>query len=69
LSLHPGLHIPVDLDSTAITRYGNQEGNNIGYNPGKRGRPSHLPLFAFLGNERMDERTKQQGVCHQLAVH
>jgi hypothetical protein len=43
----------LDLDSTAITRYGNQEGNNIGYNPSKRGRPSHHPLFAFLGNERM----------------
>ena len=43
----------LDLDSTAITRYGNQEGNIIGYNPNKRGRPSHHPLFAFLGNERM----------------
>jgi len=43
----------LDLDSTAITRYGNQEGNLIGYNPNKRGRPSHHPLFAFLGNERM----------------
>ena len=41
----------LDLDSTAITRYGNQEGNHIGY--AKRGRPSHHPLFAFLGNERM----------------
>ncbi len=43
----------LDLDSTAITRYGNQQGNVIGYNPNKRGRPSHHPLFAFLGNERM----------------
>lgn len=43
----------LDLDSTAITRYGNQEGNIVGYNPTKRGRPSHHPLFAFLGNERM----------------
>jgi hypothetical protein len=43
----------LDLDSTAITRYGNQEGNVIGYNPNKKGRPSHHPLFAFLGNERM----------------
>ena len=43
----------LDLDSTAITRYGKQEGNTIGYNPIKRGRPSHHPLFAFLGNERM----------------
>ncbi len=43
----------LDLDSTAIARYGTQEGNHIGYNPAKRGRPSHHPLFAFLGNERM----------------
>ena len=43
----------LDLDSTAIPRYGKQEGNHIGYNPTKRGRPSHHPLFAFLGNERM----------------
>jgi len=43
----------LDLDSSAITRYGNQEGNHIGYNPHKPGRPSHHPLFAFLGNERM----------------
>jgi hypothetical protein len=43
----------LDLDSTDITRYGNQEGNAIGYNPTKKGRPSHHPLFAFLGNERM----------------
>lgn len=44
----------LDLDSTVITRYGDgQEGNHKGYNPTKRGRPSHHPLFAFLGNERM----------------
>jgi hypothetical protein len=43
----------LDLDSTAITLYGNQEGNVIGYNPNKKGRSSHHPLFAFLGNERM----------------
>jgi len=43
----------LDLDSTIITRYGKQEGNHKGYNPQKRNRPSHHPLFAFLGNERM----------------
>ncbi len=44
----------LDLDSTVITRYGDlQEGNHKGYNPTKRGRASHHPLFAFLGNERM----------------
>lgn len=43
----------LDFDSTVISRYGDQEGNLKGYNPKKRGRPSHHPLFAFLGNERM----------------
>lgn len=43
----------LDLDSTVITRYGEQEGNLKGYNPHKRNRSSHHPLFAFLGNERM----------------
>lgn len=43
----------LDLDSTAITRYGQQEGNIVGYNPNKLNRPSFHPLFAFLGNERM----------------
>ncbi len=43
----------LDLDSTAITRYGNQEENIIGYNPTQKGRPSHHPVFAFLGNKRM----------------
>ncbi len=43
----------LDLDSTTITRYGQQEGNLKGYNSHKRNRPSHHPLFAFLGNERM----------------
>jgi hypothetical protein len=32
-----------------LTRYGNQEGAKKGYNPKKRGRPSHHPLLAFLG--------------------
>ena len=43
----------LDLDSSVITRYGKQQGNHNGYNPSKPGRPSHHPLFAFLGNERM----------------
>ena len=44
----------LDLDSTVITRYGDYgQGNHKGYNPTKKGRASHHPLFAFLGNERM----------------
>ena len=45
--------ITVDLDSTVITRYGDQEGSRRGYNPRKPGRNSHHPLMAFLSETRM----------------
>jgi len=38
------------FDSTVLTRYGKQEGAKRGYNPSKRGRPSHQPQIAFLGS-------------------
>jgi hypothetical protein len=40
----------LNLDSSVLPRYGNQEGAKVGYNPKKRGRPSHHPLIAFLGS-------------------
>ena len=43
----------MDVDSSAITRYGEQEGSKRGYNPTKRGRNSHHPLFAFVNDIRM----------------
>ena len=39
----------LNLDSSVVTRYGEQEGAKRGYNPAKRGRPSHHPLIAFTG--------------------
>ena len=39
----------LDLDSTVFERYGEQEGVKKGYNPKKRGRGSHHPLLAVLG--------------------
>jgi len=39
----------LNLDSSVLTRYGIQDGVRKGYNPKKRGRPSHHPLIAFLG--------------------
>jgi hypothetical protein len=39
----------LNLDSSVLIRYGNQQGAKRGYNPKKRGRPSHHPLLAFLG--------------------
>jgi hypothetical protein len=46
--------LTLDLDSTILTRYGQrQEGGEIGYNPRRRGKPSHHPLLAFAAELRM----------------
>lgn len=45
--------VTIDLDSTVITRYGEQEGAKRGYNPRKPGRKSHHPLIAFMSQTRM----------------
>jgi hypothetical protein len=42
----------LDLDSTVLCRYGEQEGSLRGYNPKKPGRPSHHPLVGFLAEAR-----------------
>lgn len=42
----------LSFDSTVVTRYGQQEGSKKGYNPKKRGRKSHHPIFAFLNGSR-----------------
>lgn len=43
----------LDVDSTVVTRYGEQEGVRVGYNPKKPGRGSHHPLMAFVSECRM----------------
>ena len=43
----------LDLDSTVMSRYGQQEGARRGYNPQKPGRNSHHPLLAFVADCRM----------------
>lgn len=41
--------VPLLLDSTVVQRYGTQQaGATAGYNPTRKGRPSHHPLLAFL---------------------
>lgn len=45
--------LTLDLDSTVMTRYGDQEGSARGYNPAKPGRVSHHPLMAFISDARM----------------
>jgi len=42
----------LDLDSTVLYRYGEQERRLKGYNAVKPGRPSHHPLVAFLAEGR-----------------
>jgi hypothetical protein len=43
----------IDIDSTVLTRYGSQEGVEVGYNPRKPGRGSHHPLIAFAAEAKM----------------
>jgi len=43
----------LDFDSTVLTRYGNQQGAALGYNPKKPGRKSHHPIIAFVDDMRM----------------
>jgi hypothetical protein len=43
----------LDIDSSVMTRYGGQEGAKKGYNPAKRGRPSHHPLIAFIADVKL----------------
>ena len=49
----PLLGATLDLDSTVLERYGNQEGSLKGYNPRKHGRPSHHPLLAMLAEAKL----------------
>ena len=46
-------HFTLDIDSTIMTRYGTQLGAKKGYNPKKKGRVSHHPLIAFVGELRL----------------
>lgn len=46
-------HFTLDIDSSVLTRYGVQEGSKKGYNPNKKGRPSHHPLIAFIDDVKL----------------
>ena len=43
----------LDIDSSVMTRYGEQEGAKKGYNPSKKGRASHHPLIAFINDAKL----------------
>ena len=55
LALEPILRVPyiLDIDSTVKPLYGNQQGAEIGYNPQKPGRPSHVYHSYFVANLRL----------------
>lgn len=46
-------NMTLDVDSTVITRFGEQEGAEVGYNPRYKGRKSHHPILAFLAEPKM----------------
>ena len=46
-------NMTLDVDSTVITRFGDQEGAELGYNPRYKGRKSHHPILAFLAEPKM----------------
>jgi len=46
-------NMTLDVDSTVITRFGDQEGAEVGYNPRYKGRESHHPILAFLAEPKM----------------
>ncbi|MEI6057309.1 MAG: IS1380 family transposase [Lentisphaerota bacterium] len=43
----------LDWDSTVQTKYGHQEGAEVGYNPTKKGRKSYHPLMAVASSTRL----------------
>lgn len=43
----------IDWDSTVLTKYGKQDGVEVGYNPTKPGRGSFHPLFASIADTRL----------------
>lgn len=53
--ISPVLGLPwiLDIDTTVKTLYGNQQGAEIGYNPHKPGRPSHIYHSYFVANLRI----------------
>lgn len=46
-------YFTLDIDSSVMTRYGQQEGAKKGYNPKKKGRNSHHPIIAFVNDVKM----------------
>jgi hypothetical protein len=58
--LRSGGSLTLDLDTSVLTVYGQQEKAEVGYNPKKRGRPSYLPFLCLEG---------ETGDCWEASYH
>ncbi len=71
LSYQPLLYEPwiLDVDTTIKTLYGHQEGAQVGYNPHKKGRPSHVYHTYFMGSARLALDVEVQPGKQTAALH
>ena len=71
LSYEPLLYEPwiLDVDTTVKTLYGHQEGAVAGYNPQKRGRPSHVYHTYFMGAARLALDVEVQPGNQSASLH
>jgi len=56
----------LDIDASIKPLYGRQEGAELGYNPGKPGRPSHTLHTFWVGNLRLRQTANVQRLVAQL---
>jgi hypothetical protein len=70
-SYGPLLSVPwiLDIDSTIKSIYGHQEGAQVGYNPHKRGRPSHVYHTYLMGAARLVLDVEVQPGKQTAATH
>ena len=59
----------LDTDTTVKCLYGKQEGAVVGYNPQKKGRPSHNYHSCFMGNTRLALRVEVNPGNRHAAKH
>ena len=71
LSYQPLLFEPwiLDVDTTVKTLYGRQEGAEVGFNPHKKGRPSHVYHTYFMGSARLALDVEVQPGKQTAALH
>jgi len=70
-SISPALELPwiLDIDTTVKPLYGHQQGAEIGYNPHKPGRPSHVYHSYFVANLRISLGVEVRPGKEHAAAH